>query len=60
MDVILYFSHDNAPNIAMVIPAMDHIDSILATNTISSNFSVKRCDQTGDWTQNLLDINQVL
>ena len=36
-DATLYFSWDRMPNIAMVIPAMDHIDSILTTTTLEDN-----------------------
>ncbi|KAM6495181.1 hypothetical protein JOM56_009804 [Amanita muscaria] len=38
-DATLYFSRDGVPNIAMVIPAMDHLDEALATNTINANIS---------------------
>ncbi len=39
----LYFSH-SMPNLAMVIPAMDHIDKILATAALNTvQFSVPIC-----------------
>ncbi|KAM6490966.1 hypothetical protein JOM56_013586 [Amanita muscaria] len=38
-DATLYFSRDGVPNIAMVIPAMDHLDEALTTNTINANIS---------------------
>ena len=43
-DATLYFSWDRTLNIATVIPAMDHIDSILATTTLEDNdypFSIR-------------------
>ncbi|TFK59950.1 hypothetical protein BDN72DRAFT_729660, partial [Pluteus cervinus] len=38
-DATLFFSR-KTPNIAMVIPAMDHIDTHLATAATSSSYSV--------------------
>ncbi|TFK59317.1 hypothetical protein BDN72DRAFT_946352, partial [Pluteus cervinus] len=38
-DATLFFSR-KTPNIAMVIPAMDHIDTHLATAATSSTYSV--------------------
>ncbi|KIL54123.1 hypothetical protein M378DRAFT_56185, partial [Amanita muscaria Koide BX008] len=35
----LYFSRDAIPSLTMVIPAMDHIDEVLATNIASANYS---------------------
>ncbi|KIL55207.1 hypothetical protein M378DRAFT_91233, partial [Amanita muscaria Koide BX008] len=38
-DAALYFSRDAIPSLTMVIPAMDHIDEVLATNITSANYS---------------------
>ena len=37
-DATLFFSQNSTPNIATVIPVMDHLDEVLATNAISNNF----------------------
>lgn len=39
-DATLYFSRGGTPNIATVIPAMDHIDEVLATSASDSEYSV--------------------
>jgi hypothetical protein len=36
----LFFSRDGIPNLATVIPAMDRIDEVLATNTLDEQFSL--------------------
>jgi hypothetical protein len=35
-----FFSHDGIPNIATIIPAMDRIDEVLATNTLDARYSL--------------------
>jgi hypothetical protein len=37
---MLFFSQDGTPNIAMVIPAMDRIDEVLAMNALNTQFSI--------------------
>ena len=39
-DATLFFSHNGTPSIATVIPAMDCIDEVLATNTVDTQYSV--------------------
>ena len=39
-DATLFFSHDGVPNIATIIPAMDHIDEVLATNALDAQYSL--------------------
>jgi hypothetical protein len=36
----LFFSQDGIPNLATVIPAMDRIDEVLATNALDEQFSI--------------------
>ena len=36
-DATLYFSH-STPNLAMVIPVMDHIDQVLSTHSHNKKF----------------------
>ena len=36
-DATLYFSH-STPNLAMVIPVMDHIDQVLSTHSRNKKF----------------------
>ncbi|KIL63648.1 hypothetical protein M378DRAFT_79408, partial [Amanita muscaria Koide BX008] len=38
-DATLFFSREAAPNLPMVIPAMDHINEVLETTAVSTNFS---------------------
>ncbi|KIL55066.1 hypothetical protein M378DRAFT_57248, partial [Amanita muscaria Koide BX008] len=38
-DATLFFSREIAPNLAMVIPAMDHIDEVFETNMTTSKYS---------------------
>ena len=39
-DATLFFSHDGVPNIATIIPAMDCIDEVLATNALDARYSL--------------------
>jgi hypothetical protein len=39
-DATMFFSRDGTPNIATVIPAMDRIDEVLATNALDDQFSI--------------------
>jgi hypothetical protein len=39
-DATLFFSRDGIPSIATVIPAMDRIDEVLASNAIDAKFSI--------------------
>ncbi|KIL55363.1 hypothetical protein M378DRAFT_90997, partial [Amanita muscaria Koide BX008] len=39
-DATLFFSRETAPNLSMVIPAMDLIHDVLDTRSVSTNFSV--------------------
>lgn len=39
-DATLFFSRESIPNIATVIPAMDHIDEVLATNALDAQYSL--------------------
>ncbi|KAF8266786.1 hypothetical protein EI94DRAFT_1583587 [Lactarius quietus] len=39
-DATLFFSRDGVPNLATMIPAMDHIDEVLATHTTNRQFSI--------------------
>ncbi|KAF8256465.1 hypothetical protein EI94DRAFT_950154 [Lactarius quietus] len=39
-DATLFFSQDDVPSLATVIPAMDHIDEVLATHAINRRFSI--------------------
>ncbi|KAF8232957.1 hypothetical protein L208DRAFT_1210183, partial [Tricholoma matsutake] len=39
-DATLFFSRNSIPNIATVIPAMDHIDEVLATNALDAQYSL--------------------
>jgi hypothetical protein len=39
-DTTSFFSCDGVPNLATVIPAMDHIDEVFATNSTDNQFSV--------------------
>ena len=39
-DATMFFSHDGTLNIATVIPAMDRIDEVLATNALDDQFSI--------------------
>ena len=41
-DATLFFSH-GTPNLATVIPAMDHIDHVLATSSRGHYFSLLIC-----------------
>jgi hypothetical protein len=39
-DATLFFSRDGTPNIATVIPAMDRIDEVLATNALDDQYLI--------------------
>ncbi|KIL58826.1 hypothetical protein M378DRAFT_85881 [Amanita muscaria Koide BX008] len=39
-DATLFFSRDGIPNIATVIPAMDRIDEVLATDALDTQYSL--------------------
>ena len=39
-DATLFFSRNGTPSIATVIPAMDRIDEVLATNAVNTQYSV--------------------
>ena len=39
-DATLFFSHSMTPNITTVIPAMDHIDKVLAASAFNSQYSI--------------------
>jgi len=53
-DTTLFFSRDGSPNIASVIPAMDHIDNHLATAAIDRVYSpaIRAALALGKWTLN--------
>lgn len=39
-DTTLFFSHDGTLNISTIIPTMDHIDEVLATNALGDQYSI--------------------
>jgi hypothetical protein len=39
-DATMFFSHDGTLNIATIIPMIDHINKVLATNALDDQFSI--------------------
>ena len=45
-DATLFFSRDT-PNLAMVIPAMDHIDEVLSLQSLDRQYDISICASLG-------------